>query len=597
MATVLKPLEEKDETLQGQEGEGVKQLSTGAEALTPGGSASTDISREVGAPQGTTAPTGGQETSEQQKYLEANREKALQLAGKTAGVVTGDVTKAQGSLTGAGEQYQKAVQGATVNLDQDLYGRASSALVDQTAPTYNVNLTNQFMADQAAQDAFKQQYNAEYTGPRDIYSQDYYAQAAREAAKAQRTMGLVDEATGRQELISRTYDDPSGRFNRGVLALDESLLTGYEDAYNQLLAAKDTGLGLEGQMTGLGEMSEREYLAAKQATEATREQMRKQFNLGGEETEIKTQAEAIKEKAKKDYEDYLKYIQNTYGVKEGVQATSYFDRPQDYLNINAQNVMSTSDVARMKALESLTNNVGTLTPFEKQAGQYKDYIDPAADFRLSDFQSKVDTEKAARLKREADEAARIKAIQDAEAAAAAAAKEQQKQATGTAIGTAVGAAAGGAIGGPVGAVVGAVVGGTIGGIVCFDGASEFEMEDGTHKRIKDIRLGDVMKEGGVVYSLSSHILQAPLYNYPTEKEDCYVWVTGSHAVKEDKWVRVENSRKATILDGHEIDVVYSLSNENHIMISHGVIFADYAEVDNDQGLTDEQCLHILNGGN
>jgi hypothetical protein len=106
-----------------------------------------------------------------------------------------------------------------------------------------------------------------------------------------------------------------------------------------------------------------------------------------------------------------------------------------------------------------------------------------------------------------------------------------------------------------------------------------------------------MKEGGVVYSLSSHILQAPLYSYPTEKEDCYIWVTGSHAVKEDKWVRVENSRKATILDGHEIDVVYSLSNENHIMISHGVIFADYAEVDNDQGLTDEQCLHILNGGN
>ena len=57
--------------------------------------------------------------------------------------------------------------------------------------------------------------------------------------------------------------------------------------------------------------------------------------------------------------------------------------------------------------------LSTLTPFASQAGQYKDYIDPAADFRRTDFEGKVLSEKAARLNREAQQAAALKAQQDA----------------------------------------------------------------------------------------------------------------------------------------------------------------------------------------
>lgn len=598
MAYIANPLEEKkkDETIVGTDvGGGVKTLSQPAQTLGQNATAS-DVT-ETGTGQGAAAPVGGQNVSEQQKYLDANRQKSLDLASKTAGVVTGDINKAQTNLKSAADKYKAAVQAGTVGINQDVYGRASSALVDQTAPTWTQAQLDQFMSDQAAQDEFKKQYNAEYAGPKDILTQDYYAQAARDAAKAQKTMGLVNDMTGRQQLIARTYDNPSGRFSAGTLALDESLLSGYDEAYNQLLAAQDTGLGLNQQIADIGTMSAEEAKKAQETTKATQEAYKKQFNLGGEEGEIKTQTQAIQDKAKKDYEDYLKYIQNTYGVQEGVQATTYFDKPQDYLNVQAQNVMSKEDVARLKALEQLTGGVSTLTPFASQAGQYKDYIDPSADFRRTDFENKVLSEKGARLQREANEAARIKAIKDAEAAAAAAQKEAEKAATGTAIGTAAGAGIGFAVGGPIGGVVGGVVGGAIGGALCFDGDSEFEMSDGTYRKILDIDVGDFLKDGGRVYSKSKHALKGLLYSYPTGDEETYIWVTGKHAVKEDgRIIRVENSRKASVVFDHEVEFVYSLSCENHVMMSHGVCFADYDELDNSQGLTDVQCLNVLNGG-
>ena len=45
------------------------------------------------------------------------------------------------------------------------------------------------------------------------------------------------------------------------------------------------------------------------------------------------------------------------------------------------------------------------------------------------------------------------------------------------------------------------------------------------------------------------------------------------------------------------DVVVSLSCENHVLVINDTLFSDYEEVDNDQGLTDAQCLKIKNGGN
>lgn len=590
MAVIANPLDEKDKNaqLQGTEGEGIKQISSAGGTLQAGGTPAGAVDTTVGTPQSGAAATGGQDVSQQQKYLDVNKEKALQLAGQTAGIVTGDINKAKTELGAAGETYKQAVGAGTVNLNQDVYGRATGALVDQTAPGWSQEQLDKFMADQAAQDTFKNQYNATYGGPQSIESQDYYAQAARDAAAAQRTMGLIGDTTGRQELIARTYQNPSGRFSKGALSLDESLLSGNQEAYNQLLAAQDTGLGLKDQQTALGTMSKEEYDKAMATTAATKQTMQNQFNLGNEEGEVKTQTQAIQDKAKTDYENYLKYINSTYGTQEGVQASQYFTKPQDYINIQAQNVMSAGDVARMKALESLTGGIGTLTPFANQAGQYTQYTDPSKNFNTKDFQTKVDTARTNRLAMEADNAARIKAVQDAQNAAAAEAQKAKDKQNAILVGAGTGAAIGSVVPG-VGTAVGAVVGGAIGAIACFAPDTEVLLESGKTAKIKDIKVGDVLRSGGKVYSVSSHFNK-----YPTFKYNERVMVTGEHAVLEDgEFIRVKDSNKA-IISYALLEIVHTLSCENHRMIIEGITFSDYDEVDSPFGKTDPECLIELN---
>jgi len=76
--------------------------------------------------------------------MEANKQKALELAGKTAGVISGDITGAQESLTGAGEKYKSAVGAGTTKLDQELYKRATESLVDQQA--YQTGAAEDFLS-------------------------------------------------------------------------------------------------------------------------------------------------------------------------------------------------------------------------------------------------------------------------------------------------------------------------------------------------------------------------------------------------------------------------------------------------------------------
>ena len=565
MAYVQKPLkdEEENDVLQGTEGEGVKQLSQTEGVMTPGGVAEAG---QLGTGQ-TAAPTGGQEVSTQQKYLEANKQKALELAGKTAGVIRGDITGAQEALTGAGQQFQEAVTGATQTLDPELYKRATESLVDQAG--YQTGAAEQFLQSPEDAERFKELYSAAYEGPRDIYTQDYYAEAQREAEKAQRTASLIEDLTGRQELIARTYDRPSGRFSTGTLALDEALLSGNKEAYEQLVEAVDTGLGLEEQMAGLGETAQRQYEEGKATTEATREAMRKQFSLSQEEQELRDYTQSVRDQAKLDYENYLKYVGDTYGVQEGISATDYFDRPQDYLNIQATNVASAEDYARLAALEELTGGVSTLTPFQEQAGQYSQYIKPEEDFRLEDFQQKVEYERQERIAREEAERQRLEAIAAAQRAAEEAArkkKEQQEKAARAAAAVATGGIS----------------------LVCFPANTDVTMKDNRQMPIHLVQLGDELLEGGKVYSVSKHINKHPLYNYEG------VLVSGSHAVKEDGfWTRVAFSNKAKLTDTTP-DVLYSLSCENHKMIIKGITFSDFDEVDDTHNCNLEDCLKTKN---
>lgn len=125
--------------------------------------------------------------------------------------------------------------------------------------------------------------------------------------------------------------------------------------------------------------------------------------------------------------------------------------------------------------------------------------------------------------------------------------------------------------------------------LCFAPYTIVKMADGSTKYIDDIQIGDIMFEGGEVYSIQKHSKYCDnIYNY------CDTIVTGSHAVHENgKWTRVENSEKGIKLN-LKLDYVVSISNTNHLIICNNTVFSDYDEVKYSDDLSLDQCLNILN---
>ena len=106
---------------------------------------------------------------------------------------------------------------------------------------------------------------------------------------------------------------------------------------------------------------------------------------------------------------------------------------------------------------------------------------------------------------------------------------------------------------------------------CFLEGTPVTMADGSVKHIQDIQLGEKVLEGGMVYAVAKFLIN-DLYDYEG------VFVAGSHAVKENnKWVRVEDSKKGIKLDNGD-QIVYTLGNENKRIMINNIEFTDYFEV-------------------
>ena len=113
------------------------------------------------------------------------------------------------------------------------------------------------------------------------------------------------------------------------------------------------------------------------------------------------------------------------------------------------------------------------------------------------------------------------------------------------------------------------------------------MADGTLKKIKDIKIGDVVELGGKV----SMVMQgdgstSKWYTYGSTK------ATSTHAVYENNnWTRVGTAEQSIFVDTVE-PVLITLVNENHRLVAKdGVIFTDYDEVDN-TGIEDDLLLEL-----
>lgn len=151
---------------------------------------------------------------------------------------------------------------------------------------------------------------------------------------------------------------------------------------------------------------------------------------------------------------------------------------------------------------------------------------------------------------------------------------------------------GGALGGLFGAA-GNIVGNVtspITNVFCFLENTLIDIDENTKIRVQDLKLGDSILEGGHIYFIgSTYADPSEIYYYNG------VLVTADHAVLENgKWIRVKNSEQSKNVKFLEPQKVYFLSNENHIIISNGIVFADFDEIDNNELLTDEEILIKLN---
>jgi len=109
--------------------------------------------------------------------------------------------------------------------------------------------------------------------------------------------------------------------------------------------------------------------------------------------------------------------------------------------------------------------------------------------------------------------------------------------------------------------------GKTGGGFCFDPDTLVKMNDGTEKKIKDIKLGDQTK-GGEVTGVFQFKASDEIHNYKG------VTVAGSHYVKEDgKFIMVQDSPIAVKID--KIPVVYSLDTTGRRIFIKDIEFADY----------------------
>jgi hypothetical protein len=122
---------------------------------------------------------------------------------------------------------------------------------------------------------------------------------------------------------------------------------------------------------------------------------------------------------------------------------------------------------------------------------------------------------------------------------------------------------------------------------CFDGDALVKMDDGTEKKISELKIGDRTAGGEIL--AKQEFKAGPLLDYKG------VLVTYFHAVCENgTWLRAGQSRHA--LGTGIVAPLYNLTTSNHRIFVNDIEFADYAELDIQEHMAIyEYSLDVLNG--
>lgn len=528
------------------------------------------------------------------QYLQENAPQAQNLANRVGGIVQGQGNEASEAITGAQDSFNQDVQSNTVQYNQELANQAASQEF-------------QGFQDQAQADEFRRMVNAQYQGPQNLESTDYYNPAAQSVQKAQSTAQLIDSDAGRKQLLSQIQQGK--RANAGVTSLNNLLLSNSPEA-KQILEQSRTGISdLDERLAQIAQQSGLDAEQAKALTAQTKQQIQNQFlsdqgvvNQFKTDVDARTQQAIQEAQAKQDavkqaiaqnasltdeqlnylgvtkdqYNQLLadrNYYRDTFKKDNYNDLSRYITAQDPTQTLSRQNIATAEDYARNAALSDLLgiNNDFLLDPSQAGTGSLDTF-----DLNLANAQGDISTARAGEEQRIAREAAERRAAEER------ARKAREAEAARNSV--VAGAAIGAAVGGPAGAVVG----GVIGGIVCFVEGTEFLMEDGDWKKIEDIKLGDYMAYGGMVLTHGKSFA-VDLYEHNGVK------VTGDHAVfEDDKWIPVKESKVAKRIDLKAPVIVYPIINEKHIMIpTNELIYSDLMGTD-DKSLPDEERLKKMN---
>ena len=122
---------------------------------------------------------------------------------------------------------------------------------------------------------------------------------------------------------------------------------------------------------------------------------------------------------------------------------------------------------------------------------------------------------------------------------------------------------------------------------CFAAGTKFFMQDGSLKSVEDIKVGDIIMDGGKVrLSIVGDGSNSDWYMYGATK------VTGSHPVREQGvWKFIRNAENAVPTETENL--LYTIVNANHRMVAEDkVVYSDYDMVDED-GI-EEELLEMMN---
>lgn len=619
---VDKPEDEESKKTGADTGEG-PSVGAGAGGGAPTIQGSTTAAVGTPSSMSPTPEAPGQKFGTIQDYFKGSKSQGDELGQQFVSKLDATKQQEQGAIGDAASNAAGQISSNTIGLDKNLLNKT---VADPTAVANNGSDYDKFM----------QQWNASYKGPESFESTDQYTKAAAAAQAAKDKATQASSTGGRQQILQ----DEFGVYGQGNKGLDESLIQNSGSFGDVATKANDLN-SLQDYLQSQSKDIQGKAQAAKTTTDQTKQAT--QDALLGDTGAVKSfkndiDVRTAQERAKSDQN--LKDLQNavstnanltdqqlamlgttrdqynnllTQQKKAGLEPNlkNYLTTANPDAQISRESVANTGDFAKDQALAKLTGGSNLLGQ-KTTAGKLVDF---QSDKALQDYLDKIGADKATR---DATERQRI-ADQQAEQAqhdAERTAKREDTQntilgdiATGgvgalvPGIGSAVGAGVNKAIDAvpivrnaittvdkkvtqPVVNTV-KTIAKTVKQVFCFDGNTMIDMVDGSKKAIKDIQLGDRVKVGGTVLST-----RQSLTGNGTRYDYCGTIVTGSHAVKEKRWIRVKDSANANKIEGG--GVVYSLVTSLHRICANGVLFADEHETDMYEYLDLNESLAQLN---